>query len=83
MQRSFFPFFIFYLLISCAGHQKKELTQFGEVRTIEYQYEILFKATRDHLKERGYQVTKANIKTGEIETDYRPGAGWKNTSNID
>ena len=44
------------------------------MRTIESKYSNLFYATRDFLLERGYEVIKTNFDTGEIETDYKPGA---------
>ncbi len=67
------------LFISCTGNRIKQQTQFNEARIIAAQYTNLFYATRDYLFERGYEVIKTNMNTGEIETDFKPGAGWSDT----
>lgn len=75
MQKSFCFFISLLFVLSCAGHQQK-FSLSGEERIIAVQYDYLFAATKEYVLERGYEIVRADKKSGEIETDYKPGAGW-------
>ncbi|MFH1942667.1 MAG: hypothetical protein ABIL68_11260 [bacterium] len=67
------------LFTYCASTGTREFTQFGESRIINSGYIKVFQATTDYLIEGGYKFTKTDMKTGEIETDYKLGVGWGST----
>ena len=83
MKNIFFFLLSICLFISCAGNQIKQQVPFGEARIFAAQNTNLFNATRDYLFERSYEVIKTNMNTGEIETDFKPGAGWGNVGLLD
>jgi uncharacterized lipoprotein len=81
MKKIILVFSCFLLLLSCTSSLKKGQIQYGEVRTIEAPFNEVYIATRDFLLENGFPIIKSNYDTGELETDYKPGAGWTDREN--
>ena len=63
------------IFIHCAGSGMRGLTLYGQYRVMTADYDLVFYATRDYISELGYTFKKMDRETGEIETDYRLGAG--------
>ncbi len=63
------------LLFYCASTGMHQDSTYGQTRIIAAKYDQIFKATLDYLPERGYKIKKANLETGDIETEYQAGAG--------
>ncbi|HDL19543.1 MAG TPA: hypothetical protein ENH29_10845 [Bacteroidetes bacterium] len=69
-----------FLFLSCAGTRQQQPAVEGEERTVAAPLPKMFSAAKEYLQDRGYVVLKANAETGDIETDYKPGAGWSDKS---
>ena len=64
-----------FVILQCAGSGLKGLTPYGQFRVVEAGYDKVYEATKNYIFELGYRITKDDAQTGEIETDYRLGAG--------
>ena len=64
-----------FVMLQCAGSGLKGLTAYGQFRVVEAGYDKVYDATKNYIYELGYRINKDDKQTGEIETDYRLGAG--------
>ncbi|MFQ5630497.1 MAG: hypothetical protein ACE5I1_17125 [bacterium] len=63
------------LVMGCAGSSNMATTE-NRMRTIAVDYQDMFKATEDYIKERGFRILKMDEAKGVIESHYREGVGW-------
>ena len=78
MRKNCIGIFALLFLIGCAGSTMAP-TQY-RYRVFTASYENTFESTVDYFEERGFKIKKANLSTGDIETEFREGAGWANRS---
>ena len=78
MRKNTINIFTLLVLIGCAGSSMT--TSKYRSRVFTASYENTFESTVDYFQERGFQINKANLSSGDIETDYREGAGWATRS---
>ena len=68
------------ILLACAssGGGTKGMTTYGQFRILDIDYVQVFSATQDYLVSNlGLVITKSDMETGDIETDYRLNFGLK------
>jgi hypothetical protein len=64
-----------FVMFQCAGSGVKGLTPYGQFRVIEAEYNKVYDATKNYIFELGYRINKDDKQAGDIETEYRLGAG--------
>ena len=72
-------------LLACAstGGGTKGMTTYGQFRILDVDYVKIFSATQDYLVSNlNLVITKADMETGEIETDYRLNFGLKPDASV-
>lgn len=68
-------FTLSFIIIQCASTGTKGFSAFGRKEIIEASFDDVFRAAQEYFSTNGFPVIKADKETGDIETEYKLGAG--------
>ncbi len=66
---------VFFILIQCASTGVQGFSAYGRKQVVEASFRDVFRAAQEYFSSNGFPVIKAEKETGDIETDYKLGAG--------